>query len=140
VVVDESAVRAAYHRLLMASYEGNATGDSRVHELLDDNTRLREELARLQGQIGILQERLSAQDAADEHHRVELETARAETADALAQLKEAQVRVDEWRRRVADAQERQSLAERQREQAEHERAAVIAAMGRRARKLLDSPD
>ena len=124
----------------MASDAYGGPGDSRVRELLDDNTRLGEELARLHGQIQVLQERLSAQDAADEHHRVELETARAETADALAHLKEAQVRVEEWRRRLADAEERQALAERQREQAEHERAAVIAALGRRARKHLDVAD
>lgn len=124
----------------MASDAHNTPGEGRVRQLLEDNTRLREQVARLNGQIEVLQERLGAQDAADEHHRVELETARAETADALAHLKQAQVRVDEWRRRVADAEERQAIAERQREQAEQERAAVIAAMGRRARKLLDSAD
>lgn len=117
-----------------------APGERRVRELLEDNTRLREELARLNGQIEVLQERLGAQDAADEHHRVELESARAETADALAHFKEAQVRVEEWRRRVADTEERHALADRQREQAEHERAAVIAALGRRARKQLDIAD
>lgn len=115
-------------------------GGHRVRELLEDNDRLREELARLHGQIEVLQERLSAQDAADEHHRVELEAARAETADALAHLKEAQVRVEEWRRRLADAEERKALSERQCEQAEQERAAVIAALGRRARKHLDIAD
>lgn len=112
----------------------------RVQELLDDNTRLRTEIARLQGQVEVLRERLSAQDAADEHHRVELGTARSEAADALARAKEAQVRVEEWRRRVTEAAERQTLAERQREQAEQERAAVIAALGRRARKHLDSSE
>lgn len=124
----------------MATDAHDTPGESRVRELLADSTRLREEVAKLNGQLEVLQERLSAQDAADEHHRVELETARAETADALAHLKEAQVRVEEWRRRVSEADERRALAERQREQAEQERAAVIAAMGRRARKLLDSPD
>lgn len=114
------------------------SGTSRVRELLDDNARLREDLARLQGQVEVLRERLSAQDAADEHHRVELETARAETADALAHLKEAQTRVEEWRRRVADAEKRRTLAERQRRQAEQDRTAVIAALGRRARKHLDT--
>ena len=78
----------------MPSDAHNGPGESRVGELLDDNSRLREELARFRGQIEALQERLSAQDAADEHHRVELETAKAETADALANLKEAQVRVE----------------------------------------------
>ena len=117
--------------------DASPAGESRVREVVDDNARLRDDVARLQGQIAILQERLSAQDAADEHHRVELETTWAEAADALVQLKEAQVRVEEWRRRVAHAEERQSLAERQRERAEQERAAVIAALGRRARKHLD---
>ena len=120
--------------------DGTAPREARVRELLDDNARQRDELARLRGQIEVLQERLGAQDAADEHHRVELETARAETADALAHLKEAQARVEEWRRRVTDAEERQALAERQREQAEQERAAVITALGRRARKHLDIAD
>ena len=123
----------------MASEGQHATppSDSRIRETLGDNARLRDELAQLQGQVAVLQERLGAQDAADEHHRVELETARAEAADAVAQLKGAQVRVEEWRQRVADADERRSLAEAQREQAEQERAAVIAALGRRSRKLLD---
>lgn len=117
-----------------------AAGESRVHVLLDDNADLREQVARLRGQMEALQERLAAQDAADEHHRVELETARSVAADALAQLKEAQVRVEEWRRRVDEAGERQALAERQRDQAEQERAAVIAALGRRSRKHLDIAD
>lgn len=124
----------------MASDGQDTSGESRVHQLLEDSTRLREEVARLNGQIEVLHERLSAQDAADEHHRVELETARSESAEALAHLKEAQVRVEEWRRRVTEADERRALAERQREQAEQERAAVIAAMGRRARKLVDRAD
>lgn len=123
-----------------ADDDAAAPGASRVRELLDDNTHLRDELARRQGQIEVLQERVSAQDAADDHHRVELESARAETADALARLREAQVRVEEWRRRLADAEERLVLAERQRAQAQQERAAVIAALGRRARKHLDIAD
>src|SRR5688500_8017800 len=103
----------------------------RLRELLEENDRLRLEIARLQGQITVLQERLGAQDAADEHHRAELEVARAETAAARAEFKEAQVRVEEWRRLVSEAQERRSLAERQRERAEQERAVVISALGRR---------
>lgn len=114
--------------------------DNRLTELRDDNARLQLEVARLEGQIEVLQERLGAQDAADEHHRVELESARAETADALARLKEAQVRVEEWRRSVTEARERQALAECQRDRAEEERAAVVAALGRRARKQLGSVD
>ena len=133
-------VLGAYHRRVMVSDAHDPPGDGRVRELLEDNLRLREEIARLNARIEVLQERLGAQDAADEHHRAELDAARAETADALVHMKEAQVRVEEWRRRVADAEERRALAERQREQAEHERTAVIAVMGRRARKLLDIGD
>ena len=113
-----------------------ASGGSRVQELLEHNERLQREVLRIQCQLELLRERLSAQDAADEHHRAELETTRAETADAVAQLKEAQVRVEEWRRLVTEAKERQELAEHQRERAEQERAAVIAALGRRGRKQL----
>lgn len=111
-----------------------------VHELVEENERLKLDLARLEGQVQALLERLGAQDAADEHHRAELEAARTDAADVRAELKEAQVRVEEWRRLVADARERLALAERQREIAERERAAVISAMGRRARKQLERTD
>lgn len=106
--------------------------------MLDENERLRLEIAQLEGQLGVLHERLGAQDAADEHHRAELEAARTEAAGARAELKEAHVRVEEWRRLVAEARERQALADRQRDRAEQERAVVIAALGRRARKHLDA--
>ena len=102
--------------------------------------RLRLELAHLRGQVEVLQQRISAQDAADEHHRAELEMARAEAASARAELRDAQVRVDEWRRLVTEGRERLAAAERQRDQAEAERAAVIAALGRRARKQLAQAD
>lgn len=102
---------------------------------------LRLEVARLKGQVEVLEHRIAALDAADEHRRAELESARAEAADARAELKESRARVDEWRRQLADARERLVEAERQRVQAESERAAVIAALGRRARKqLADAPD
>jgi chromosome segregation ATPase len=94
------------------------------------------ELGRLQGQVKVLEERLAAADAAEEHHRVELEAARSEAADAQAALKEAQVRVEEWRRRVDDMQRRLEEAEEARRRAEEERSAVIAVLGRKARKQL----
>mgnify|MGYP000386121131 CR=1 FL=1 len=126
----------------MGSDAGSAPepGLLRLREVLEENERLRLELARLQGQVEALHERLSAQDAADEHHRAELEAARAETADARAELKEAQVRVEEWRRLVGEVRERLALAERQRDHAERERAAVISVLGRRARKQLAEPE
>jgi len=101
-----------------------------------DPERLRVELSRAQGHIEALQRQLAELDAADEQRRAELEAARAEAAEARAGLKEAHVRVEEWRRQVAETRERLAEAERQRAQAEQERAAVIAALGRRARKLL----
>lgn len=108
-----------------------------MDDVLNDNERLRLEIARLRGQIEALQERFGAQDAADEHHRAELEVARGDAAEARAELKEAQVWVEEWRRRAAEAREHQALADRQRDRAEQERAAVISILGRRARKHLD---
>lgn len=124
----------------MSEPSSTAPGENRAKELLEENDRLKLELARLHGQLDALQERLSAQDAADEHHRAELDTARAEAADARADLKEAQVRAEEWRRQVSQAHEREAKADLQRERAEQERAAVIAALGRRARKQLNPSD
>ena len=104
---------------------------------LTENMRLRLEIARLEGQVHALQQRLSAQDAADEHHRVELELARSETANARAEMKAAQARAEEWRRLGSEARERQADAERQRDQAATERATIIAGLGRRGRKHLE---
>lgn len=101
---------------------------------------LQREVAWLKGHVAALEERLAAQDAADEHHRAELETARAEAADLRVALKDAQVRAEEWRRRVADAEASVQAAEQARAQAEQERAAVIAALGRRARKHLGADE
>ena len=94
------------------------------------------ELGRLQGQVRVLEERLAALDAAEEHHRVELETARSEAADATAALREAQARAEGWRKQVEDLRSRVETAESQRQRAEDERAAVIAALGRKARRAL----
>ena len=125
----------------MTSAAGSAPewASVRVQEMLEENDRLRLELARIRGQVEALQERFGAQDAADEHHRAQLEAARTETAGAQAELQAAQVRVEEWRRLVGEARERLAVAERQRDRAEAERAAVISVLGRRARKQLREP-
>ena len=102
--------------------------------------RTRREVARLQGQIQVLEVRVGAQDAADEHHRAELDSARAEVADLRVALKESEVRVEEWRRLVGDLKERLADSERSRQPAEQERAAVIAALGRRARRQFEARD
>jgi predicted nucleic acid-binding Zn-ribbon protein len=94
------------------------------------------ELGRLEGQVRVLEERLAAADAAEDHHRVELEAARSDASDARVALKEAQVRVEDWRRRVDDMQRRLADAEEARRRAEEERSAVIAVLGRKARKQL----
>lgn len=115
----------------------------RVHELLAENDELRLEVARLGGQLEAINARVGAQDAADEHRRVELEVALRELGDVRAELREAHVRVDEWRRRLSDTREQLAQAERQRDEAVQERAAVIAALGRRARREIEklaSPD
>lgn len=102
--------------------------------------RLRVEIAGLHGHIQALGARVGAQDATDGHHRPELEPARAEAGDLRVARKEAKARVEERRRLVAESRDRLAEAERAREQAEQERAAVIAALGRRAREQLREPD
>jgi chromosome segregation ATPase len=98
------------------------------------------ELGRLQGRVKLLEERLAAADAAEEHHRVEMEVARADAADARAEQREAQARADEWRRQVDELRRRLDEAEAPRQRAEDERSAVIAALGRRARRQLSPTD
>lgn len=110
---------------------------NRVQELLAENDALRLQVARLGGELDAIAVRVGAQDAADEQRRAELEAALREVGDVRAELKEAQVRAEELRRRVTELGERLQDAERQRDVAAQERAAVIAALGRRARKELD---
>ena len=110
---------------------------NRVQELLAENQALHLDMARKDGQLEAISARVVAQDAADEQRRVELEVALRELGDVRADLKEAQIRADEWRRTVDELRVRLGAAERQRDEAVQERAAVIAALGRRARKELD---
>ena len=110
---------------------------NRVQELLAENQALHLEMARRDGQLEAISARVVAQDAADEQRRVELEVALRELGDVRADLKEAQIRADEWRRKVDELRVRLGEAERQRDEAVQERAAVIAALGRRARKELE---
>lgn len=96
------------------------------------------ELGRLRGEVNVLRERLAAVDAAEEHHRVELDAARAEAAEAQAALREWQVKAEEWRRQLAETRRRLDDAEARCQRAEDERSAVIAALGRRARRQFES--
>lgn len=94
----------------------------------------------LEGQIHTLEGQLAAMAAADEHHRVELDAARAEAADARAAEREWQSRFEEQRRLTAEIRSRLEMADEKLRRAEEERAAVIAALGRKARRALQAPD
>ena len=96
------------------------------------------EAAYLQGRLDALEAEVAALNAADEHRRAELEAARAEAADARAAEREWQGRLDESRRLVADLRQRLEQAEAAVRRASEERAAVIAALGRKARRRLGS--
>ena len=93
-------------------------------------------IARLEGQVKVLGEQLASLDAADEHHRADLQAARAEAAEAQAAVRVGEARVEAANRSVAELRERVRLAEEARGAAERERTAVIAALGWRARKRL----
>ena len=122
---------------MSGQHEGRDRAANRVQELLAENQALHLEAARLGGQFSAINARVVAQDAADEQRRVELEAALREVGDVRAELKEAQIRADEWRRKADELRDRVREAEQQRDLAVQERAAVIAALGRRARKELE---
>ena len=104
--------------------------------LTDGTADPRLEVARLEGQVEILASQLAQLQAADEHHRAELEAARLELAGALAAEREWQGRLEESRRMIAELRDRLAAAEAARVRAEEERQAVIAALGRKARRQL----
>ena len=95
---------------------------------------LRHRIARLEGELAVMRERISLQDAADEHHRAELEAVRLEAASSRVALGVAQTRVEEWRRLVAEARDRVSAAEMRCERAEAERATLVAKLERNGPK------
>ena len=93
--------------------------------------------AQLEGQLDALQSELASLYAADEYRRAELEAVRAEAAEARAAEREWQGRLDESRRLIAELRGQLATADEQLRRAEAERAAVIAALGRRARRRLE---
>ena len=93
--------------------------------------------AQLEGQLDALKSELASLYAADEYRRAELEAARAEAAEARAAEREWQGRLDESRRLTAELRGQLASADEQLRRAEAERAAVIAALGRRARRRLE---
>ena len=113
--------------------EGPSSGDPAA----DDVRYL---AARTEGRVQALEAELAMLQAADEHRRAELAAALQEAADARAAEREWQGRLDESRRMVAQLRERLDAAEAALQRAEAERAAVIAALGRKARRLIgDAP-
>ena len=107
--------------------------------LTDDVADRRLELARLEGQVEILASQLAELQTADEHHRAELEAVRIELAEARAAEREWQGRLEESRRMITELRDRLAAAEAARVRAEEERQAVIAALGRKARRHLAQP-
>lgn len=110
-----------------------------MDRLPEDVADPRLEVARLEGQVEVLASQLAQLQAADDHHRVELEAVRAEQAEARAAEREWQGRLEESRRMIAELRDRLTTAEAARARAEEERQAVIAALGRKARRHLADP-
>lgn len=110
-------------------------------ELLDE---LRLRVAHLEGELASAQAEVAALAAADQQARVELEAARAEAAAATERAALVQRHADEqaeaFRNKLADLEERLAEARRLEQIAESERSAVIAALGRKARRHLALDD
>ena len=99
-----------------------------------DDPRL--QVAVLQGRVQALEGQLAMLAAADEHRRAELQAALTEAAEARGAQREWQARLDDSRSLIAELRARLAVAEEALARAEEERAAVIAALGRRAKKEL----
>jgi hypothetical protein len=97
-------------------------------------------LARTQGELDATRAQLAGLLAAEGQWRVELEAAKEDAAACRSSLAHLQQRYDERTessgRQTARQEEDLAEARRLQRQAEDERAAVIAALGRRARKHL----
>jgi chromosome segregation ATPase len=108
-------------------------------ELLEE---LRHRQAHLEGELAATREQVAGLDATEAQLRRELERAQVEAATAQTSLAHAQRLADEQTRvlrtRVADLEEERDEVRRARQQAEQERSAVIAALGRRARRRVEA--
>jgi chromosome segregation ATPase len=102
----------------------------------DERQELNLEVARLQGEITALRDQVVAAEVVAEHYRAELDAARREAAEAQAAQRADQARLEEIRRTVADLRKHTAEMEAALRRAEDERSAVIAALGRRARRHL----
>ena len=100
----------------------------------------RERAARLEGELAAVRDQLSTSVATETQLRLELEASRTELASAQAAVTHAQHLADEQAkasRRLTERLETElEEAKRLQHEAEQERATVIAALGRRARRGL----
>jgi hypothetical protein len=107
-------------------------------ELLEESQQRR---AFLEGRLAQLQDQLAAALASEEQDRQELEISRVELSVATAALAQAQREAADrealLRRRLSELEDQVAEARRIQHTAEKERAAVIAALGWRARRHLD---
>jgi septation ring formation regulator EzrA len=97
-------------------------------------------LARTQGELEAARAQLAGLLAAEEQWRVELEAAKEDAASCRSSLTHLQhqheERLESMRRQITKLEDELAEARRLQRQAEQERAAVIAVLGRRARKQL----
>ena len=100
--------------------------------------RVLDELAQVRSKVDELVQHMAALDAVEDQHRVELNATRAEATEAQAALREWQAKAEEWRRQLKETKHRLETAESRVRRAEEDRSAVIAALGRKGRRLLGS--
>jgi len=110
-------------------------------EVLDET---RQQLAHVHGELTAVRDQLASSLAAEAQLRREVEAYRLEATVAASELTHAQrgaaEREESTRRRIAELEDQLSEARRRQELAESERAAVIAALRRRARRrVLQTP-
>jgi chromosome segregation ATPase len=100
----------------------------------------RRHLARVEGELASVRDQLAASVAAETQMRKELDTCREEGAIAVTQLAHAQREREAHETilldRIKDLQTELAESRRVQHDAEQERAAVIAALSRRARRHL----
>lgn len=96
-------------------------------------------IAYLEGQVDVLRAQIASLEAADEHRRAELAATHDDAAEAQAGLREARARLEERGHLVDNLRRRVEAAEAAQDRAERERAAVIEALGRRAKRRLGEP-
>jgi predicted nucleic acid-binding Zn-ribbon protein len=103
----------------------------------------RQRLANVEGELASVRTQLAMSTAVEAQLRQELVASETEAALAGAELAHARRDLQEQkeiaRRRISELEEALSEARRIQQHAEHERAAVIAALGRRARRHLTLP-